>query len=158
MVIWHQTYRKGPLRQWERENLLLPLHGLLFFISSKGSLYTSSHRQDSTYHDLFYISRGVLAETRNRSLGPPWGIDLMTHRTMSRHSTMEPHLTPTVNWMNYLTMYSKTNYSYTTVAAVDITVYDKRQHILGRLEIIKIRPLAATLSQFEYKEARKCFI
>ena len=47
----------------------LPPHGLLFPISSKG-LYASSHRQDNTYHDLCYTSRGALAGTRNSSMGP----------------------------------------------------------------------------------------
>ena len=42
----------------ERGNPLLP-HGLLFPISSK----------DSTYHTLWYTSRGALAETRNSSMG-----------------------------------------------------------------------------------------
>ena len=50
----------------------LPPHGLLFQINSKGSfLYAPSHRQDSTYHSLCYTSRGALAGTRNRSMGPP---------------------------------------------------------------------------------------
>ena len=39
----------------------LPLHGLLFQISSK----------DDTYHGLCYTSRGTLAGTRNSSTGPP---------------------------------------------------------------------------------------
>ena len=38
----------------------LPPHGLLFPISSKG-LYASSHRQDNTYHSLYYTSSGALA-------------------------------------------------------------------------------------------------
>ena len=45
----------------ERGNALPP-HGLLFPINSKGSFI--SHRQDSTYHDLCYTSRGALAGTR----------------------------------------------------------------------------------------------
>ena len=45
----------------KRGNLLPPLHGLLFPISSKGS-YARSHKQDSTYHGLCYGSRGALAE------------------------------------------------------------------------------------------------
>ena len=48
----------------ERGNLLPP-HGLLFPINSKGFLYAPSHRQDSTYHGLCYTSRGALAGTRN---------------------------------------------------------------------------------------------
>ena len=55
----------------ERGNLLPP-HGLLFPINSKGSFMCISHRQDSTYHSLCYISRGALAGTRNISMGPPY--------------------------------------------------------------------------------------
>ena len=45
----------------ERGNLLPP-HGLLFPINSKGSfIYAPSHRQDSTYQGLCYTSRGALA-------------------------------------------------------------------------------------------------
>ena len=33
-------------------------------------LYASSHRQDNTYHDLCYTSRGALTGTRNSSMGP----------------------------------------------------------------------------------------
>ena len=46
----------------------LPPHRLLFPISSKGSFYAPSHRQDSTYHGLCYTSRGSLAGTRNSSV------------------------------------------------------------------------------------------
>ena len=53
----------------ERGNLLPP-HGLLFPINSKGFLYAPSHRQDSTYHGLCYTSRGALAGMRNSSMGP----------------------------------------------------------------------------------------
>ena len=67
----------------KRENPLQPLHGLLFPISSKGSF----HRQDSTYHDLCYISRGAQAGMRNIAMGPPWGIDPTTHRIVSGYST-----------------------------------------------------------------------
>ena len=49
-------------------------------------LYAPSHRQDNTYHSLCYTSRGALAGRRNSSIGPPWGIDPTTHRTMSEHS------------------------------------------------------------------------
>ena len=59
----YRTYGKRPLRERERGNLLLPLHGLLILIS------------------------GALAGTRNRLMGPPCGIDLMTHHIMNRCST-----------------------------------------------------------------------
>ena len=52
----------------ERGNLLPP-HGLLFPINSKGFLYAPS--QVSTYHSLYYTSRGALAGMRNSSMGPP---------------------------------------------------------------------------------------
>ena len=38
---------------------------LLFPISNRVLLYTSSNRQDNTYHGLCYHSRGALAGTRN---------------------------------------------------------------------------------------------
>ena len=44
----------------ERGNPLLP-YGLLFLINSMGFIYAPSHRQNSTYHDLCYTSRGALA-------------------------------------------------------------------------------------------------
>ena len=53
----------------ERGNPLLP-HGLLFHFS-RVLLYASSHRQDKTYHDLCYTSRGALARTRNGSMDSP---------------------------------------------------------------------------------------
>ena len=34
-------------------------------------LYAPSHKQDSTYHGLFYTSCGALAGTINTSVGPP---------------------------------------------------------------------------------------
>ena len=52
----------------ERGNLMSPLHGLLFPISSiviYMYIYASSHRQDNTHYGLYYTSRGALAETRN---------------------------------------------------------------------------------------------
>ena len=49
-------------------------------------LYAPSHRQHSTYHGVCYTSRGALAGMRNSSMGPPWRIDLTTHRIMSERS------------------------------------------------------------------------
>ena len=59
----------------ERGNPLLPLHRLLFVISSKDLLYAPSLRQDSTCHGLCYTSCERLTGMRNASVGPPWGID-----------------------------------------------------------------------------------
>ena len=55
----------------ETGNPLPPLYGLLFPISSKGSIMCITPRQDSTYHDVCYTSHGALAGTRNSSMGPP---------------------------------------------------------------------------------------
>ena len=55
----------------ERGNLLLP-RGLLFLrLATRVHLYSSSHRQDNTYHGLYNTSRGSHDGTRNRSMGPP---------------------------------------------------------------------------------------
>ena len=48
----------------------LPPHRLLLSINSKGSFICTIHRQDSTYHGLWYTSRGALAGTRNSPMGP----------------------------------------------------------------------------------------
>ena len=79
----------------ERGNPQPPLYGLLLPMSSKSSFICSIHRQGSTYPDLCYnTSRGTLTGTGNGSVGPSWGIDPTTHRTMSGRSSMEWHLAP----------------------------------------------------------------
>ena len=45
--------------------------GYSFQIAARYLLYAPSHRQDSTYHNLCYISDGVLAGMRNSSIVPP---------------------------------------------------------------------------------------
>ena len=45
--------------------------GYSYRLAARVLLYAPSHRQDSTYHDLCYTSRGALAGTRNSSMGPP---------------------------------------------------------------------------------------
>ena len=42
-----------------------------FRLTARVLLYAPSHRQDSTYHNLCYTSRGALAGTRNSSMGSP---------------------------------------------------------------------------------------
>ena len=42
-----------------------------FRLTARILLYAPSHRQDSTYHILYYTSHGALAGTRNSSMGPP---------------------------------------------------------------------------------------
>ena len=60
--------------------------GYSFRLAARFLLYASSHRQDNTYQSLCYTSRGSLVGARNSSMGPPWRIDPMTHRTMSECS------------------------------------------------------------------------
>ena len=45
--------------------------GYSYRLTAKVLLYAPSHRQDNTYHNLCYTSRGALAGTRNSSMGPP---------------------------------------------------------------------------------------
>ena len=45
--------------------------GYSYRLTTRVLLYAPSHRQDNTYHDLCYTSRGALAGTRNSSMGPP---------------------------------------------------------------------------------------
>ena len=58
--------------------------GYSFRLAAMFLLYASFHRQDNTFHGLCYTSRGALAGTRSSSMGPPWRIDLMTHRMCER--------------------------------------------------------------------------
>ena len=45
--------------------------GYSFWLTARVLLYAPFHRQDSTYHSLFYPSRGAMAGTRNSSMAPP---------------------------------------------------------------------------------------
>ena len=45
--------------------------GYSFRLTARVLLYSPSHKQDSTYHGLWYTSCGALAGTRNSSMGPP---------------------------------------------------------------------------------------
>ena len=72
----------------DRGNLLPPLHGLLFLISSKESFICTVPQTSC------YTSRGALARTRNNSMGPPWRIDPTNHCTMTKCSTTKLHLAP----------------------------------------------------------------
>ena len=63
--IWLRT------TQIAREEFRCCLMGYSFRLTARVLLYAPSHRQDSTYHGLCYISRGALAGTRNNSISPP---------------------------------------------------------------------------------------
>ena len=45
--------------------------GYSYRLTARVLLYAPSHRQDNTYHGLYYTSRGALAGRRNSSMGPP---------------------------------------------------------------------------------------
>ena len=49
--------------------------------AARNLLYVQSHRLDSTNHTLCYTSCGVLAVTRNSSMGPLGGIDIQSGPT-----------------------------------------------------------------------------
>ena len=78
--IWQRT------TQIAREETRSRHLGYSFRLAARVLLYASSYRQDDTYHGLCYTTRGTLGGTRNSSMGPPWRIDPMTHRTMSERS------------------------------------------------------------------------
>ena len=57
--------------------------GYSFWLAASVLLYTQSHTQDGTYHNLCYTSCEALAGTRNSSMGPPWKFNPTIHHTMS---------------------------------------------------------------------------
>ena len=65
--MWSQTYGKEPLSK--RGNPLLPLLGYSFRLAARVLIYSSSHREDNTYHSLCYTSCGASSGTRNSSMG-----------------------------------------------------------------------------------------
>ena len=69
----------------KRRNCSCPM-GYFFWLAARVLLYAPSHRQDSTYHGLYYTSRGAQTGTKNSSMGPPWRIDPLIHHTISERS------------------------------------------------------------------------
>ena len=72
-----------------RGNPLVRFLTCSFWLAAWNILYAQSHRQDSTYHGLGYISCIALTGTRNSFMSPPTGINPMTHATSSRWSVIE---------------------------------------------------------------------
>ena len=84
--------------------------GYSFRLAARVLLYASSHRQDNTYHGLCYTSHGALVGMRNSSMGPPWRIDPMTHRTMneySYHGATSRSLNHEMLYFNWLIMWKR---------------------------------------------------
>ena len=85
--------------------------GYSYRLTARVLLYAPSHRQDNTYHNLCYTSRGTLAGTRNSSMGPPHeGSIRRPIAPWANALTTELHLAP--EWRNerkemfYLTTHS----------------------------------------------------
>ena len=92
--------------------------GYSYRLAARDLLYAPSHRQDNTYHGLYYTSHGALAGTRNSSMGPLNGFLLDDHsldmlRTTSERSTSELRPAP-------LLYYSHTNVMFYTTETVSI--------------------------------------
>ena len=82
MVVWHRAYSKGPFRYIERGNPLSPLRGLLFSISSKGSIICTIP-VDVKVHTTAFVTPGVVH----------W-----LEREIARWSTMRYRSTDTSNY------------------------------------------------------------
>ena len=118
------TRNSWPLN--ERENLLPPLQGLFFPISSKGYFICNTPIQDSTYHDFWYTSLAALAGTRNNSMGTPLGINPTTHCTMSRLSTTLLHLAPCLKLILSLSHWGfLVDYTFYPTITINKTWYKK---------------------------------
>ena len=72
--------------------------GYSFRLTARVLLYAPPHRQDSTYHGLYYTSCGALAGTRNSSMNPlhegsirrpiaPWAKSLTTELHLAPFTT-----------------------------------------------------------------------
>ena len=71
--------------------------GYSFRLAARVLLQAPSHRQWSTYHGHCHTSCGTLAGMRNSSIDPPWGINLMIHRTRQLHLAHQKR----TEYMNY---------------------------------------------------------
>ena len=89
MISVRSTPVREPIQIVREETRCRHNMGYSFQLAARVLLYAPSQRQDITYHRLCYTSRGALARTRYSSMGPPWGIDLISHCTMSRLPTMK---------------------------------------------------------------------
>ena len=77
--------------------------GYSFRLTTRVVFYAQSHRQDSTYHDLCYTSRGALVGTRNSSVGPPSeGSIRRSIAPRANALTTELRLAPTGGLLNLL--------------------------------------------------------
>ena len=83
--------------------------GYSYRLAARVLLYALSHRQNSTYHSICYFKCGAWLEFVFISMGPPRGIDLMTHCTMSGRSVTELLLAARRNSFHFLKFFLKLN-------------------------------------------------
>ena len=69
---------------WSRTIQIAKWNPLPLPCKQQSIFYMHNPRHDSTYHNLIYTSSTAMAG-RNSSMGPPWGIDIMTHHTANAH-------------------------------------------------------------------------
>ena len=62
---------RGPIQPVKEETRCCHYMGYSFGLATGVLLHVSCQKQDNTYHDLCYTSRGSLTEKRNSSMGPP---------------------------------------------------------------------------------------
>ena len=77
------------------------------------------HPTDRITHTTAFVVRGALAGTRNRSMGPPWRIDPMTHHTRSERIYHGATSRSLYNWAS-LAMSTKCNLQRTSIFLLTI--------------------------------------
>ena len=80
--------------------------GCSFRLAAKVVLYALPHRQDSTYHDFCYTSRGALARTRNNSMSPPISMRVDRMQLLNKYFFVRPAPLKLTKEMLYLTTLS----------------------------------------------------
>ena len=75
----------------------LPPHGLLFLIAARVLLYAPSHRQDITYHALYYTSHGALAGTKGSWNFKKMNTTITAHRFINHWLLGVKHLVHSVH-------------------------------------------------------------
>ena len=87
--------------------------GYSYRLTARVLLYAPSHRQDNTYHSLYYTSRGALAGMRNSSMGPP-----------HEGSIRRPIALTTVRWVVGSILHITTKYNSDTFGHFLICFYN----------------------------------
>ena len=97
--------------------------GYSFRLTARVLLCAPFHIQDSTYHGLWYTSRGALAGTRNSSMGPPHEGSIRRTIATSRSPSYN---TPAYEWLITLdTEWKRVGCLYTFCYAVRLNTYKR---------------------------------